>query len=42
MAPLAVFGWQLPATWIHFGFHLLLGAAGYRLHVGALRRELVG
>jgi hypothetical protein len=42
MAPLAVFGWQLPASWIHFGFHLLLGGAGYQLHRWALRRELVG
>ena len=40
LAPLSIFGWPLAATWIHIGFHLLLLAAGYRLHRWALRREL--
>ncbi len=39
---LAIFGWLMPASWVHFGFHLLLGGAGYRLHRWALRRELAG
>jgi len=42
LAPLSIFGWQLPASGIHIGFHLLLYAAGYRLHRWALRKELVG
>ena len=42
LAPLSIFGWPLPASGIHIGFHLLLGAAGYRLHRWALRKELVG
>ncbi len=42
LTPLAIFGWQLTATWVHFGFHLLLGGVGYRLHRWALRKELVG
>jgi len=41
LAPLMIFGWALPATSIHFAFHLLLGGAGYWLHRWALRRELV-
>jgi len=39
---LFLFGWPLPASWIHLGYHLLLGATGYRLHRWALRRDLVG
>jgi len=39
---LAIFGGSIPASWVHFGFHLLLGGAGYRLHRWALRRELAG
>jgi hypothetical protein len=40
LAPLSIFGWPLAASWIHIGFHLLLFAAGCRLHRWALRREL--
>ncbi len=32
--------WQLPARVVHFGFHLLLGGAGWAAHRWALRREL--
>ncbi len=42
LAPLIIFGWPLPASWIHFAFHLLLGGVGYWLHRRALRRELAG
>jgi len=42
LAPLVIFGWPLPASWIHCVFHLLLGGVGYWLHRWALRRELVG
>jgi len=42
LAPLVIFGWPLPASGVHIGFHLLLGAAGYWLHRRALRKELVG
>jgi len=42
LAPLGIFGWLLPASWVHIVFHLLLGAGGYWLHRRALRRELVG
>ena len=42
LAPLAIFGWSLPANAVHLGFHLLLGISGYLLHRRALRRELVG
>ena len=42
LPPLTICGWPLPASGIHIGFHLLLGAAGYRLHRWALRKELVG
>jgi hypothetical protein len=39
LVPLAIFGWLLPASAIHIGFHLFLGCAGYRLHRWALRKE---
>ena len=39
LAPLALFGWPWPATWVHFTFHLLLGSAGYALQRWALQRE---
>ncbi len=42
LAPLMIFGWPLPANWIHFAFHLLLGATGFWLHRWALKKELVG
>ena len=42
LSPLAIFGWSVPASVIHIGFHMLLGAVGYRLHRWALRRELLG
>jgi len=39
LAPLALFGWQWPAAFIHFTFHLALGASGYALQRWALQRE---
>lgn len=40
LAPLALFGSRLPAPWVHFSFHLVLGGAGLLMHRWALRREL--
>ena len=40
LAPLALFGWQWPATFVHFSFHILLGAAGFAVHRWALKREV--
>jgi hypothetical protein len=40
LAPLALFGWQWPATFVHFSFHFLLGAAGFAVHRWALKREV--
>ncbi|MBM4262216.1 MAG: hypothetical protein FJ145_12395 [Deltaproteobacteria bacterium] len=40
LVPLNVFGWRLPAPWVHLSFHLLLGALGLLMHRWALRREL--
>ena len=39
LPPLALFGVQWPATFIHIAFHLLLGGSGYAVHRWALRRE---
>jgi hypothetical protein len=41
LAPLNVAGWRLPATGVHFGFHLVLGAAGLAVHRWALKKELI-
>jgi hypothetical protein len=40
LAPLALFGRQWPAIFVHFSFHIVLGAAGFALHRWALRREV--
>jgi hypothetical protein len=40
LAALALFGWQWPATFVHFSFHILLGAAGFAVHRWALGREV--
>ena len=40
LAPLSIFGWQWSASFIHFSFHLALGATGYAVHRWALKREL--
>jgi hypothetical protein len=39
LAPLVLFGWQWPAPYIHFTFHLMLGGSGYALQRWALQRE---
>ena len=39
LAPLALFGWQWPAPFIHFTYHFALGATGYALQRWALQRE---
>jgi hypothetical protein len=39
LAPLMLFGSAWPAPWVHFTFHLSLGAAAIALHRWGLRRE---
>jgi hypothetical protein len=41
LPPLNFAGWHLPASGVHFGFHLILGAAGLAMHRWALKRESV-
>lgn len=37
--PLTLMGWAPSAAWVHFSFHLVLGAAGFAGHRWALKRE---
>lgn len=39
LPPLNLAGWRWPATVVHFGFHLVLAAAGLLAHRWALKRE---
>lgn len=39
LPPLLLFGWRFPGTSVHLAFHLVLGAAGYAVHLRALKRE---
>jgi hypothetical protein len=38
LAPLAIFGWSLPANAVHLGFHLLLGISGLRFASSGLEK----
>jgi hypothetical protein len=40
LPPLNFAGWRWPATGVHFGFHVALGAAGLIAHRWALKKEL--
>ena len=40
LSPLALMGRKWPAPVVHFGFHLLLGSAGFVLYIMALKREV--
>jgi hypothetical protein len=40
LPPLNLAGWRWPATGVHFGFHVALGAAGLLTHRWALKKEL--
>jgi hypothetical protein len=40
LPPLNLAAWRLPATTVHFGFHLVLGASGVVMHRWALKKEL--
>jgi hypothetical protein len=40
LPPLQIAGWRFPATGVHFGFHLILAAAGLTAHRWALRKGI--
>jgi hypothetical protein len=40
LPPLQIAGWRFPATGVHFGFHLILTAAGLTAHRWALRKGI--
>ena len=39
LAPLGIAGWKMPATAVHFAFHLMIGSVGLAAHQWALKRE---